>query len=328
MPSSEAVRSTAPLPAFAVSTGTAGRPAPSRRMRPLDVRNACDAQRWTRLPPTARRVIALTALSLGLQAHALQLIEASDGVAVEAIVSIKEPTRIRIEGAAITDVVGNIHSSQCGGAAALPDAPAGGTTVPRTAATAINPAGEVVLECDRDKGEVYIRPVGTSDKPINLFVASATATYTLVLRRADVPADTIVLRDRTPRALRPATAPQPEAAPPGPAPSHIRAMKAMLVAMASDRVPADIRVEDVQRPIRLWAEAELFLLRLFDGRGWIGELYALRNVSAAPMVLAEPEFDRPDSASGGEVAGVAIERHTLQPGERTRVYVIRRGGAR
>ena len=54
----------------------------------------------------------------GTPAHALQMIEARDGVAVEAILSIKEPTRIRIEGAPITDVFGNIHSSNCGGTAA------------------------------------------------------------------------------------------------------------------------------------------------------------------------------------------------------------------
>jgi conjugal transfer pilus assembly protein TraK len=123
---------------------------------------------------------------------ALQVIDAKDGVAVEAIVSIKEPTRIRIEGAAITDVFGSIYSSQC-----APD-PAGLTAMPPgtpvTAASSsgglnsgvINPAGEVVLECDRDKGEVYIRPVGNSNKPINLFVASNQATYTLVLRRKPV----------------------------------------------------------------------------------------------------------------------------------------------
>ena len=73
-------------------------------------------RRWKHLPPATRRILVVTALSLGLQAHALQVLEASDGVAVEAIVSQKEPTRIRIEGSPITDVFGNIHSSHCGGA--------------------------------------------------------------------------------------------------------------------------------------------------------------------------------------------------------------------
>lgn len=284
-------------------------------------------QRRDRLPPAARRILAVTALSFGLQAHALQVVEAGDGVAVEAIVSQKEPTRIRIEGTPIVDVFGNIHSSHCGAGPALPAAPAtpGLPTPAAGPSAAVNPAGDVVVECDRDKGEIYIRPVGDASRPINLFVSSATATYTLLLRRADTPADTIVIRDKTPRALRPAA---PEAAPAGPAPNHVRTMKALLVAMASDRVPPDVRVEETSRPVQLWAEASFTLMRLYEGRGFVGEKYTLRNISLAPMVLTEQEFDRPDSRAGGEVAGIAIEHHNLQPGETTSIYVIRRGGSR
>jgi conjugal transfer pilus assembly protein TraK len=292
------------------------------------------------LPTTAStaRLLLLAALTIGLPVQALQLVEASDGVAAEAIVSLKEPTRLRIEGASITDVFGNIHTSHCGptapGAAlpgALPSSPGGAP------AASSHPAGDVVVACDRDKGEVYLRPVGDSPRPINLFVSSATATYTLLLRRADTPADTIVIRDKTPAALRRAV---PEQMPAGPAPNHVRTMKALLVAMASDRVPSDIRVEDTQRPLQLWAEARLTLLRLYEGRGFVGEKYALQNVSAAPMVLAEQEFDRPtpraegggdrsaDNSAKGEVAGIAIEHHHLRPGESTSVYVLRRGGTR
>ena len=263
------------------------------------------------------------ALAAAAPATALQVLDARDGVAVEAVLSIKEPTRIRIDGAAITDVFGNIHSSNCGGAA--PSSSGSNGAPPAAALPAVNPAGEIVLECDRDKGEIYIRPIGESGKPVNLFVSSAQATYTLVLRRADTPADTIVIRDKTPRALRPAT---PDAAPSGPAPSHVRTMKALLVAMASDRVPPDVRVEETSRSIQLWAEARFTLLRLYEGRGLTGEKYTLQNVGTAPMVLAEQEFDRPDSRAGGAVAGIAIEHHNLRPGETTSIYVIRRGGTR
>ena len=44
---------------------------------------------------------AAIATLTAVPAHALQIGEASDGVSVEAIVSIKEPTRIRIDGAPI-----------------------------------------------------------------------------------------------------------------------------------------------------------------------------------------------------------------------------------
>jgi conjugal transfer pilus assembly protein TraK len=253
--------------------------------------------------------------------HALQLIEARDGVSVEAIVSVKETTRIRIDGAPITDVFGNIYSSNCGATPSV----AAGTGPMAPTAPAINPGGEMVLECDRDKGEIYVRPVGDSTKPINLFVSSANATYTLLLRRSDTPADTIVIRDKSPRPISSAASGQ---GPLGPSANHIRALKTMLAAMASDRVPADVRVEEVNRPVQLWAEVKFSLMRRYEGRGLLGEKYLLQNVSNIVMVLAEQEFDREDSPSGGGVAGVAIENHNLKPGETTNVFVIRRGSER
>ncbi len=265
--------------------------------------------------------LLVTALA-GLPVHALQVLEARDGVAVEAILSIKEPTRIRIEGAPITDVFGNIHSSNCG----VSSQPTPGSVI---APPTVNAGGEIVLECDRDKGEIYVRPVGETGKPVNLFISSAHATYTLVLRRSDTPADTIVIRDKTPRQAPPVvTGTQGSQGPLGPSANHVRAMKAMLVAMASDRVPADIRVDEVNRPLQLWAEARFSLMRRYEGRGLVGEKYLLHNASPAVMVLAEQEFDRPDSKDGGQVVGVAVENHNLRPGESTNVFVIRRGGER
>jgi conjugal transfer pilus assembly protein TraK len=188
------------------------------------------------------------------------------------------------------------------------------------AAPAVNPSGEVMLECDRDKGEVYVRPVGAATKPVNLFISSASATYTLLLRRSDTPSDTIVIRDRTPRSVR-AAPPAARPGPLGPSASHIRAMKALLVAMASDRAGADMRVEDVNRTIPLWNEARFSLTRRVEARGLVGEKYLLTNISAQTMVLAEQEFDRAD----GGVVGVAIDNLNLRPGESTSVYVIRLG---
>lgn len=274
-------------------------------------------------------LLALGGLGLTSQpASALQVIDARDGVAVEAILSIKEPTRIRIEGAPIVDVFGNIHSSQCGGGSA--------TTGPGP--SPINPAGEVVIECDRDKGEIYVRPVpalageGQASKPVNLFVSSAHATYTLILRRSDTPADTILIRDRSASLHRPGSISESGSeafhGPSSRSANHVRAMKALLVAMVSEAVPQDVRVDDLNTPVRLWAEARFLLTRRYQTRSLVGEKYLLVNTSPSLMVLAEQEFDRPDSPSGGQVLGVSIEHHQLRPGDSTHVFVIRRGGER
>ncbi|MBQ1766749.1 MAG: type-F conjugative transfer system secretin TraK, partial [Aquincola sp.] len=103
-------------------------------------------------------------------------------------------------------------------------------------------------------------------------------------------------------------------------------LKTLLLAMASDRVPPDIRVDELNQPIQLWAEARFSLMRRYQGRGLVGEKYLLQNLSQAVMVLAEQEFDRPDSPAGGQVLAVAVEHHNLRPGETTNVFVIRRGG--
>lgn len=259
--------------------------------------------------------VAVSSLAAPI-AQALQTIEARDGVAVEAILSIKEPTRIRIEGAPIVDVVGNVQAGNCG--------PTGSSLQagPPLAPPMSSAAAEVLVECDRDKGEIYVRPFGTSSKPVNLFVASAHATYTLVLRRSDTPADTILIRDVTQR-----TAPTAQTAA-GSSASHVRGLKALLVAMAQDRPATDVRVDDVQRPVLLWSEARFTLLRRYEARGLIGEKYLLQNVSGAEMVLAEPEFDRSDDAAAGQVVGIAVESPVLQPLQTTLVFVIRRGGER
>ena len=83
-------------------------------MRPTDPRTG------------ALRVAVALALAFGLgSANALQVIDTRDGASIEAILSIQEPTRIRIEGAPITDVFGNIYSSGCTAAQATTALPAG-----------------------------------------------------------------------------------------------------------------------------------------------------------------------------------------------------------
>lgn len=298
------------------------------------------------VPPV---LLALLSVS-NFEARALQPLVASDGATLQGLISIQEPTRVRVEGAPITDVVGNLYSSHncetgstgvavSGGPAGLPGTSA--STLSTTAmATVINPSGEVALECDRDKGEIYLRPVsglpvsalapvggrppaaGTPGKPINLFISTARATYTLLLQRADRPADTIVIRDAALATAANVPSRSRLDVPLGPAPSHIRSLKAMLVTMATDHVPTDIRIEEVNKPIQLWAQSQFSLMRVYEGRGLIGERYQLTNVSTEPLVLSDQEFDR----ETGDVVAVSIENHNLLPGGSTVVYVIRLGG--
>lgn len=263
--------------------------------------------------PWASKRLAFASLALAAgSAYALQTIEARDGVSVDAAIAIKEPTRIKVEGGAITDVFGNIYSSNCGGPAPAITPKGGGTP-------GVNYGGEVVLECDRDKGEIYVKPVGNGTKPVNLFISTANATYTLILRRVDMPADTILIRDRAAIAAAQGGAGNSRM---GGAGNHVKSIKNLLATMASDRPAADVRVQDVRRNVELWKESRFILLRTYESRGMVGEKYMLTNASSAPMVLAEQEFDR----EGNDVLAVSIENLNLRPGESTVVYIIRTEG--
>src|SRR6202022_910337 len=84
-----------------------------------------------RLRPWLAVLFAASSVSV----HALQLLDARDGVSVAAKVSLKEATRIKVETATIVDVCGNVWQDK------------------------VNPNGEVWVETDSGKGELYVRPI-------------------------------------------------------------------------------------------------------------------------------------------------------------------------
>ena len=220
-------------------------------------------------------------------AQALQLLEARDGVSVAAKVALKEATRIKVEGAVISEVFGNVWQEKT------------------------NPAGDVIVETDPGKGELYVRPASASTtKPINLFVSTAHATYTLLLQPLDMPADTIVLRDRT-------SGVAPSAASPGKAPNHVRALTRFLTAMANDAPSPDMRVEETALDVRLWQGTRFTLLRRFEAPGLVGERYLLTNLGEAALALESRWFEKDG------VLGVAVENATLEPQASTNVFVLR-----
>jgi conjugal transfer pilus assembly protein TraK len=208
-------------------------------------------------------------------------------VSVAAKLSQKEPTRIKVEGAAITEVFGDISQDKT------------------------NPNGEVIVETDAAKGELYVRPVAAAaTKPINLFVSTRHATYTLVLQPVDMPADTIVLRDRTPRLTRSAIDQRRS-------PNHVRALTGLLVAMASDTPSAETRVEETAIEVGLWQDTRFTLLRRYETPGLVGERYLLTNLGDKALALESQWFRR------NGVLGVAVEQAMLEPNATTNVFVLR-----
>src|ERR1700676_809348 len=111
------------------------RPSSTERAPPISTRNtlpnssskaiACRSGISRRLamanlrPRLLQPMLASALLISATPTLALQTIDARDGVSVEASIALKEATRIKVDGANITEVFGNIYSSNCGGVATV-----------------------------------------------------------------------------------------------------------------------------------------------------------------------------------------------------------------
>lgn len=237
----------------------------------------------------------LVAAWLATPAWALQSLEVKPDASVMARVALKETSRIKVEGLAIVDVFGSVYA---------PD----------------NTVGELMVAPDAASGEIYVMPSAAAvpGKPINIFVKTERATYTLLLTPVDIPSETVILTDRVTLAKVQEAAPAPSAAP-----DWLRQVKAMMLVLTGEAKTPGYLSTPVGKPVGLWQEARFFEVRRVAHRGLTGSVFDLTNISAAQMVLDAREFFEHG------VAAVGVEKTQLAPAESTRVYVIResqRGG--
>ena len=224
-----------------------------------------------------KQVLLPLLLALSPSASAIQILEGVDGQTLVGKIAQKELTRVTLERGRIKKVTGN--------------------------------AGEFLLEKDEDKGQIYIRPTSESaTKPINLFITTERATYTLLLQPVDLPAETIVIKDSAARS-EPTRMERSGA--------YVRVIKNLLLAMASDALPRDMEVREMTKEVSLWKDARLLLTRTYLGQAITGEKYLLTNVSGKPMVIAEQELYK------AGVIAVSVENQNLKPEQSSNVFVIR-----
>lgn len=220
----------------------------------------------------------LLLLALSFPASALQIVDAKDGETVFAKISQKEVTRIAFERGRVRKVTGN--------------------------------AGDFILEKDEDKGQIFVRPAQAgSTKPINLFVTSDRATVALLLQPIDAPSDSIVIRESREAQASPSRVERSG--------RHVRTVKNLLLAMATDALPEDMQIRETTRQLALWPGVRMTLQRVYLGAGVVGEKYQLANTANADITLNEPDLYK----SG--VMAVSLEQRTLRSGEATNLFVIR-----
>lgn len=223
-------------------------------------------------------LLALCLANVSVAALAGQTLDGSPDDGLIATMSRSEPNLIRIEGRKIRRIQGV--------------------------------EGEFQVASDKDSGVAYVKPA--ADKSfLTLFVADDGGRHwKLNIKVADVPAETIVIRDRSRLRQEPKAIAADE--------SRNAAIRRVMLALVRDAEPEDMVAKDVLDIVPLWNEARFVLVRTLEG-ALVGEKYQLTNVSTQRMVIDERELYRRG------VLAVMVETLDLEPGESTQIMVVLEG---
>lgn len=170
---------------------------------------------------------------------------------------------------------------------------------------------ETVVSISKDEafGRAIIKPLGS--KPFSLIVTDENGdSYALEISPVAGPGEVITLKRKSHRASEGLVRAERDL-------PFTSRLKQTIKIVAQGDVPAGYTVERRDHVVPLWVEADLRLLRVFQGSMTI-EHYRLRNVSTSEMRLDEREF----KALGG-IISVAIRNHVIPPQGETDVFIVR-----
>lgn len=175
-------------------------------------------------------------------------------------------------------------------------------------------AGTIEVQPDIERGEVFIRPLPNAPAVLSFFARDDTGgTYTIVATQRNIPSQTIML-DPARRQLHMQGAQRDRSVP------IVDRVKLLMKGMANNEDLEGYYREDVDQVVPLWHETKIRLQHYYETLDLFGEVYSLENVSPNAMTFHESEF----MDFGDKVLAVALESLALEPGERTRLYVVRR----
>ena len=237
--------------------------------------------RSTRKNLLPSKAAALAALLLGFAAGPVladQVLTAQNGATLYAKISATEPNHIEIQGGRIQAW----HSA----------------------------SGAFSIDKDPSSGSLYLRPVDRA-KPASLFVTAADGTtITLILQPVAIPAQTVILSE-------PPGLPGNRLSAVEKAGSHEDVIKAMILTMATNALPQDMSIKELNQPMALWAGTSFTLVREWLGRDIEGQLYVLADTGSTDMRVADQELYQPG------VLAVSVENQNLKPGQSSRVFIVR-----
>lgn len=239
--------------------------------------------------------MAMLWLTLQVEAHALQMIEVDEGTTVIVNASLRDPTRISIAGGKITGVK---HVKG------------------RLQINKDERAGAIIVMVKRPDDYIQTGSIAPND-PVIYVTDTEGRTFTLKLSLKDWPAQNITLQ--TPRPPRNVKAKSFEQAD-----TYTQVISSLIKKMARLEIPDGYVVNEINKVIPAWKEANLVLERTFVGDAFVGEYYTLTNISSSDMYIQEHEMNRPG------VLAVSIEHHLLKPddhilkpGQSTMILIVR-----
>lgn len=218
-------------------------------------------------------------------AQATQVVEGATERHVEVGISAKEQNRLAVAGRQIVTVV---PSSK----------------------------GAITYQKDEAQGALYFALSGSTPEgaTVTLFVGDEKGqTYKIILVPRSIPGEEIILQ---PPVSRNVYGGDSNAAA-GKATAYQRRAKELTLLMADDHAGGRMEKILVNQEIPLWKEGRLvYVSRMVDAE-LVGETYSLTNTSPSPLVLVEQELYRKG------VRTVAVEFHTLAPGDATDIFIVR-----
>jgi conjugal transfer pilus assembly protein TraK len=230
-----------------------------------------------------RYIFAATAIVASFQASALQTVDAVEGHNSFVKISAKETTRIAVEGGKIRSLIAT--------------------------------DGELTVEKDDDRGQIFIRPT-VLQKPINVrLITSSGATYNLVMQAVDIPQEDLIIRE--PFAARGDRYAQKESGRKSAAGTMTKTVRALVASMAMEEAPSSVEVRSENKEFALWENTKFILTAVYSERELVGEKFKLTNTGKSVIRLVEQELYRKG------VVAVAIENMQLEAGQSTNIYVVR-----
>ncbi len=144
-----------------------------------------------------------------------------------------------------------------------------------------------------------------------LFIVANERAYSLILVSADIPAQTIVIRDPGEDGKKAASWEKEH--------DYVVTVKHLIKALAAETVPEGYEVIDPEPEGEKYIvkSCSLALAKKYRGFHLSGLVFTLENPGKENVTFTENEFYQPG------VLAVSIEKQTLLPGEKTRAYIVR-----